>query len=121
VVLDKFSRLGGRSAQKAGTLKSNLFGDGAVLSQDLDGARYAGSVKRSAGHVQTDFQFMTAVPGFLRKPESRPKLQFVGISRPRIEEIAAPTVRGNQHIFGPLTVRVAVKSGVPNDGVQQVA
>src|ERR1700739_1331971 len=117
MVLDKFSNFSRRSVEQPCVLKSNLLGDGAVLPQQQNRTRCAVSNVSPAREIQTDFQRVPAVPGFVRKLKRRPNLTLVGIPVPRIEEIAAPTVRGNQHVLGSLTVGVTVKSGVANDRV----
>src|ERR1700722_6451034 len=121
VVFDKFTRFGGRSAQQAWTLKGNLLGHGTVLPQHLNGTGYAASRERSAGDVQADFQLVTAVPVLIRELECRPNLQLVGIPRPRIEEVAAPAVWGDKHVFRALAVRVAVKPRVAKHRVGRFA
>src|SRR5258707_11129212 len=99
MVLDKYSRFHGRPVEKAYTLKINLLGDGAVLPKQQDRMRHRASGVRSPGDIQTDFQRVAAMPGFVPKLKRRPKFELVGISGPRIEEIAAPTIGSNQHVF----------------------
>src|SRR5882762_337979 len=119
VILDEFSDFSGCPSELTCALKCNFLSDGAVLPQHLDGTRESVSRVRPARDIHADFERMAAMPGFVRKLERRADLELVRIPGPRIEEVPAPTVRRNQHVFRSLTVRVAVESGVAKDRVQE--
>src|SRR6202035_1135897 len=121
VILDEFSDFSGCSSELTCALKCNFLSNGAVLPQHLDRTRESVSHVRPARDIHTDFECMAATPGFVRKLERRANLELVGIPGPRIEEVAIPTVRSNQHVLRSLTVRVAVESGVAKDRVQKSA
>src|ERR1700704_5027639 len=98
MILDEYSRFRRRPVEQTYALKVNLLGDTAVLSKQLDRMRHGASDVRPARDIQTDFQRVASMPGFVRKLKRRTKLQLIGVSSPGIEKIASPTVRSNQHV-----------------------
>src|ERR1700723_958894 len=119
MILDKFPNFSGSAPKQTWALKANFLGNSVVLPQQQDRTRCALSRVRPAGDIQTCFQRVAAMPGFVCKLERRPNLQLVAIPGPRVEEVAAPTFRSNQHVFGSLAVRVAVESCVAEDRVKE--
>src|SRR6516225_4079845 len=83
--------------------------------------RIAGTVVRAMGEIPAHFELVTAPPFLYGEPVNRQEFELVGGPRPGVEEVAAPPFRRNQHLFWPLAVRVAVKSGVSKYRGQQCA
>src|SRR5258708_2890902 len=93
MIFDKFRDFSRRPVKQTCALKANLLGDGTVLPHQQDRSRCAVSDVRPVGDIQSDFHCVAAMPGFVCKLERWPKLQFVAISGPRVDKIAAPTFR----------------------------
>src|SRR5271157_3303252 len=55
------------------------------------------------------------MPMLPRKLVGRNHLEFLCSARPPIEVVPSVTLRGDQHIFRPLTMRVAIKTHVLSD------
>src|SRR2546423_11304920 len=68
--------------------------------------------------VPAKSRLMSAVPGFGGWLKWGQDFRLIGSSRPRIEEITAPTLGRNLHLGGTLSPGITIEAGVPHDRVQ---
>ena len=73
------------------------------------------------GEICPRFQLVAAPPLFLRKFVDRQEFELIGCPPPGVEEVATPPFGGNEHVFGTLAVRIAVKPGVAKHRAQKRA
>src|SRR5262245_52399761 len=69
--------------------------------------------------IYADLQLMTAMPFLRLKLVDRKQFNLMGGPLPGVKEVAAPTLRTDQHVFRALAVGIAVETGVPKYGAQE--
>src|SRR5579872_2150691 len=62
--------------------------------------------------IRPYFQLVAAPPFFKWKCVDGHELELIGGPRPGVKRVAAPPFGCDDHIIGPLAMRIAVKSGV---------
>src|ERR1035438_8404484 len=119
MVLYEFRNFSVPGMQTVVPLKGNLLGQRAVLLQQLDRVRMVGAKVGAVGNSHAGFKLVPATPLLVRRLIDRPELVLVGGPGPGVEVVAPPSFRGNEHVFRPLAVRVAIKSRVAEHRAQQ--
>src|ERR1700741_2088596 len=116
MILDKLRKstigrsLKGRSAESDGLRQ------GIILSEDLNGMGAGGSEKTAPVNIRAHADFMCPEPLLLRELIIGKELKLFAAPGPLIEVIAAPALGRDEHIRGALTLSIAVKTSVLDDG-----